>query len=411
MKRAEDPVSPQLKGLWIAREIPFPLDSGDRIYTARLLRSLAEAGARITFTGFANGFATADRDWPVNWMPVKGARRGKLQALCSTMPLVAATHATAQYRKLIEELARQPWDFVVIDQYGMGWALPIFHRRAVHSRPVLVHVAHDHEASVYASLVRGFRGSPLKRLALRLNWLKTSAFEQRIARSVDLITAITDEDAVRFGVDAPQIRCIVLKPGYAGTAASRSGIGSEVPRNVVMVGSYQWVAKQENLRRFVAAADNVFFQHGITLHVIGAMPQALAAELRSTSRAVVLHGFVDDIRPHFANARLAAVPEEIGGGFKLKFLDYIFGRVAVATLDHAAAGLPDAIRGAMICRDDIDSLVQAIATAIEDTAALSAMQNAAFAAAQELFRWSDRGRDLLTAIAAQGQRAASGRGT
>ena len=406
MKRTEEPVPPQLRGLWIAREMPFPLDSGDRIYTARLLRSLAEAGAHITFTGFANRLDTAGTDWPVNWIPVKGARRGKLPALCSAMPLVAATHATAHYRKLINELAREHWDFVIIDQYGMGWALPAFlHRRAGHPRPVLVHVAHDHEASVYASLVRGFRGSSLKRLALRLNWLKTRAFEQRIARSVDLVTAITDEDAARFGIDAPQTPCIVLKPGYAGPVSSRTRIGPEVPRNVIMVGSYQWLAKQENLRRFVAAADDVFRKHDITLHVIGAMPEALAAELRSASRAVILHGFVDDVQPHFARARLAVVPEEIGGGFKLKFLDYIFGRVAVATLDHAAAGLPDAIRDAMICRNDIDSLVQAIAAVIEDTAALSAMQEAALAAAQELFRWSDRGRDLLAAMQVQQQRA------
>ena len=85
-------------------------------------------------------------------------------------------------------------------------------------------------------------------------------------------------------------------------------------------------------------------------------------------------------------------------GFKLKFLDYIFGRVAVASLTHATAGLPEAIRSAMICRDDIGSLVQAIVAHIDDTDALSLMQDAALAAARARYRWEDRGHELLDAV-------------
>lgn len=125
------------------------------------------------------------------------------------------------------------------------------------------------------------------------------------------------------------------------------------------------------------------------------MPDALADDLRTSARAVVLHGFVDDIAPHFAKARIAVVAEEIGGGFKLKFLDYIFGRVAIATLGHAAAGLPDEIRRTLTAPDNVDELVQAIVTAIDDVGALDAMQQAALVAAQARFRWSDRGAALV----------------
>jgi glycosyltransferase involved in cell wall biosynthesis len=387
------------RGLWICRELPFPLDTGDRIYTARLQKSVADAGADLTVTGFAPpSNATLPADWPIQWITVTGQRHGSLRALCNTMPLVAATHDTAAYRQLLDTLSKQRWDFVVIDQYGIGWALPYFERLPKAQRPVLVHVAHDHEASVYASLVREFRGSFVKRIALWQNWLKTRAFERHIARSVDVVTAITEEDAARFALDAPATGSVVLKPGYDGAVSRRERIADHVPRQVVMVGSYQWVAKQENLRRFVAAADAKFAAAGITLHVIGSMPESLATELRNASRATVLHGFVKDIAPHFANARLAAVPEEIGGGFKLKFLDYIFGRVPVATLTHAAAGLPVDVCKAMVCSKDIDALVDDIVATIGDTARLDAMQRDALAAAQALFRWEDRGVALLAAV-------------
>lgn len=393
----------KMRGLWLTRSLPFPLDTGDRIYSARLLRSVADSGAELSVVGFAPQPADAvPADWPVCWLTVPGAPHGTARALASRLPLVAAAHATAAYRAQVRALAREDWDFVVFDQYGMGWAMAPFLRRR-HGRgrgagPVLVHVAHDHEASVYASLVRGYRGFPLKRAALWQNWLKTRSLERHIARSVDLVTAITREDAARFAADAPNAASVVLTPGYGGAVSQRGRIDAGVPRQVVMVGNYRWVAKSENLRQFVAAADAAFHASGITVHVIGAMSDGLADELRRGTRATVLHGFVADIAPHFANARIAVVPEEIGGGFKLKFLDYIFGRVAVASLTHATAGLPEAIRSAMICRDDIGSLVQAIVAHIDDTDALSLMQDAALAAARARYRWEDRGHELLDAV-------------
>ncbi len=393
------------RGLWITRELPFPMDAGDRIYTARLLRAVADAGADLTVTGFApqstaDSTPTVPADWPVQWLTVSGQRHGLLRALCSTMPLVAAIHATASYRRLLAKLAQQHWDFVVFDQYGTGFALPYFQRLPKGKRPVMIHTAMDHEVSVYASLVREFRGSLPRRFGLWQNWIKTRAFERHLARNVDIISSITEEDAALFAKDAPHTQSVVLKPGYDGVVSTREQMPETLPRHVVMVGSYQWVAKQENLRRFVAVADAPFAAAGITLHVIGSMPDALRDELTKTSRATVLHGFVNDIAPHFANARLAAVPEEIGGGFKLKFLDYIFNRVPVATLTHAAAGLPTDIRAAMVCSTDVEALVRDIVATIGDTNRLNAMQRDALAAARARFRWEDRGTALLNAVAA-----------
>lgn len=395
-----------MKVLWLARALPFPLDTGDRIYSARLIRALADAGADLTVAGLAAQPASAvPDDCPVRWHTVAGATRPTWRALASTMPLVAAAHATPAYRAQVEAFAQQDWDAVVFDQYGLGWAMAAFQRRrASGGGPLLVHVAHDHEASVYASLVRGFTGSAIRRAALWQNWHKTGMLERRIVRSVDLVTAITEEDAASFARDAPDTATVVLTPGYTGTTSTRTRIDASVPRHVVMVGNYNWVAKSENLRQFVAVADPIFEAAGVTLHVIGSMPGALAAELQGNARATVLHGFVDDIVPHFANARLAVVPEEIGGGFKLKFLDYIFGRVAVASLTHATAGLPAEIRHAMLCRDDMPALARAIVEAIDDTALLTQMQADALEAAQARYRWADRGRELLAAM--QGARAA-----
>ncbi len=50
-----------LRCLWLARQIPLPLRSGDKIYTARLAQALAAAGASVTFVRLATSAASSLR--------------------------------------------------------------------------------------------------------------------------------------------------------------------------------------------------------------------------------------------------------------------------------------------------------------------------------------------------------------
>ncbi|MBK6452515.1 MAG: glycosyltransferase family 4 protein [Proteobacteria bacterium] len=166
----------------------------------------------------------------------------------------------------------------------------------------------------------------------------------------------------------------------------------------MLVGSFKWIAKQENLRQFLEVADPIFAAKGIEFQVVGFMPSDFAASVTRYARATQIVGPVENLQPYFDRARIALVPESIGGGFKLKFLDYIFGRVPVATLTQAAAGLPSEILEAMLCRDSLRDLALGVADLIDRVEDLNAMQEAAFDRAQCMFRWQDRGNALLAAI-------------
>jgi glycosyltransferase involved in cell wall biosynthesis len=157
--------------------------------------------------------------------------------------------------------------------------------------------------------------------------------------------------------------------------------------------------KQENLARFLEVADPVLAQDGIGLDVVGDVPEQLLASLRPRCRATTFHGFVEDTAPLLAQARIAVVPELIGGGFKLKLLDYLFARVPIATLAGAAAGLSPLLRDQLLQADDLDMLVKDIVSNIDAIDMLNEMQERAFRHAESLFRWEDRGRQLRQAMA------------
>lgn len=390
-----------MRCLWIARDMPFPLDAGDRIYSANMARSLGESGAYVRFLGYGVLDKYLPSDWPVDACTVGGNKHSTLRALFSRLPIAAAVHSTRAYRVLLETQILQSWDVIVLDGYGSGWALDTCMRARNHitgKRPLLVYLSHNHEESLWRSMTYDSNVALPKKLALWQNYRKVRALEHRLVDEVDLIATITAEDAHAYAERGTGKPTVVLTPGYSGWIAPEREINSDCPNRVVLVGSFRWVVKQENLRRFLALADGRFKQSGIRFDVIGDVPQTLLDELRPIVRATEFHGFVDDIAPYFSAARLAVVPELIGGGFKLKFLDYVFGRVPVASISAAAAGLPEAIRANMLCRQDLQQLVDAIVELIGKPRQLNAMQQQAFTEARTLFQWRDRGLQFKHAL-------------
>lgn len=395
---------PRLRCLWISRAIPFPQDAGDRIYSARMACALAMANVEVRYLAHQESPVKVDALPPeVNWEIVPGTPKPALRAALSLRPHIAALHDTAAFRALVWKHLQQPWDAVVLDGYASGWALPLVQAvRHGGRRPVTVYLSHNHETSLWHSMTKATPPLSLRRLKVWQNAVKVQALERRLVREVDVLTTITADDALTYAPmeksrDRPLSK-LVLTPGYAGDVRAARHISERTPRHVVMLGSFRWSIKQENLRRLVAAADPVFAAHGITLDIIGDVPDELRNELLPHCRATRFHGFVKDPQVFMDGARIALVPEVVGGGFKLKLLDYVFARVPVVVLDAALAGVPEALRDCMLSCPDLEALIETVTRYIDEVTLLNGLQQQAADAARELFRWEDRGAALAQLI-------------
>jgi glycosyltransferase involved in cell wall biosynthesis len=378
------------------------MNEGLKVYSAKLSEALAHAGAFVRVLGFGGTDATPKNRARMEWVSVPGVRRGAAAGLLNRLPLTAAIDSTSAYRALLEEQLREQWDAIVFDSYGSGWALErckTYGATALGSRAVLIHVSHNHEEVLWRAMAQQADAALPRRVALWQNYYKVRSLERRLLRDVDLVTAITTEDEQALRAHRNDDHTLTLTPGYDGAVAPERTIDASVPRRVVIVGSFQWVVKRENLARFVEHADAQFAAHGIELVVAGDVPQDLQESLLANSRATRFEGFVDELTPFLAQARIAIVPELIGGGFKLKFLDYIFGRAPVATVDAAAAGLPLRLRADLITGADFAALTAAIIANIDRLDHLNRLQAAAFEQARTLYRWEDRGLQLQQRIA------------
>lgn len=401
----------RLRCLWLSRDIPFPQDAGDRIYSANLAAALAHADVEVRYLGYLQSAAQAvPANWVTEWIAVNGAKRSTRTALLSRYPRIAAVHATRSYRQLLQQQLEEEWDAIVLDGYGSGWALEdcLIARQQQGVPPVLIYVSHNHEELLWRAMTQATAKLSVRRLGVWQNYRKARALERALVSHADLITTITAEDAQTYARQQQggtrSAAKVVLTPGYSGPTRAQRRITTATPRRVVMMGSYRWLIKQENLRNLVMLADRVFAENNIVLDVIGDVPDELLHELLPQVHATRFHGFVADISSYFDQARLALVPEVVGGGFKLKFLDYVFGRVPVVTIAAASAGIPKELADCMMPCHDLEALVQGVVESIDDVERLNNLQEQAYLCAAPLFRWDDRGRALASVIRCLGSR-------
>jgi len=392
----------RLKCLWLTRVDPVPSDAGDLTYSFHLLSSLCRAGVRLTVLAMRriNDRARSTSDDGIEWVvaPRESDReiggRVAVRGLFSRLPNVAAQYNTASFRRALRAQMARDWDAIVVDHLGMGWAWPAVEAyQRQNEGVVLVFIAHNCEAEVRRKVARNFDGNVIRRIGLSIDAVKVDRLEKKIIQRSDIVSAITDEDLCYF---ENSHKTILLSPGYADRHVARCEIDDAAPRRALLLGSAIWIAKEMNLIEFLAAADRVFYERAVELWVVGKVPRYLHA--KSNFLATRFLGFVEDLEPIFRSVRIGIVAEQIGGGFKLKALDYIFNRVPIAAIKGSIGGLPLTPELHYLSFESMRELAEGVAAIIDNIERLNSLQQAAYEECNTGFDWDDRGRTLSNAI-------------
>lgn len=391
-----------MKLLWLALADPDPPTNGQFLYSAGLIDAALAAGAELEVVALDRPEAQhrdGHRAERITWSLAAHRPRPRWRGLVARTPFFVFRTMTPELRRrATAAIARADWDAIVLDSLALGWALPIVLRRYRNAttRPRLVYIAHNHETEIAHILARD-ETRALHRLVKHVDARRVARLERALVDAADFVTSNTPEDCGRFAaMRADEVT--FLPPGYGGHRAPARTITAALPRRALIVGSFDWAPKRESLEAFLAVADRQFAAAGIELLVVGNAEPGYLAHLRRTVTATRFTGRVDDIRPYLHEARLALVPDRLGG-FKLKTLDYVFNRLPILAIANAVPGLPLRHGESILLADDHPALARLVLDTIDNVALLERIQDQAYGACDGSFDWPAIGGRLLRRIA------------
>jgi glycosyltransferase involved in cell wall biosynthesis len=391
-----------MRCLWITYIDPTPATNGQLIYSKGLIESAAGAGLALDVLALARaggGHRDGETSGGIAWHLGVGGERPRWSLPLSPLPEVASRADTGAMRERVRALlANRHYDAVVFDSICAGWALRlVMSALRRNDRPLaLVHIAHNHEVYVARELT-ALAARASRRAYRQLDGIKVAALERALVESCDLSTSNTEEDLAKFRKVFPDKRIELLRPGYGGEGVSARTIGPDVPRRAIVVGSFDWPPKRTSLEDFLAAAAPVFAGADVELHIVGSAEQAYLDGLRARYPGVVFTGAVEDVRTHMQQARIAIVPDYLGG-FKLKSLDYVFNRSPIFALRGAVPGVPLAEGISVRLFSSHETLARSLVETIDAFDFLNIQHEAAYRACQDAFDWSNIGKVLVNAI-------------
>ncbi|MEX2643362.1 MAG: glycosyltransferase family 4 protein [Acetobacterales bacterium] len=386
-----------LRYLWVTRVDPAPENNGERLYSGRLIDAVAAAGGEVDvlcFESDSSPWRPMGRNAGIAFWTVEPTQKPGWGSLLSRLPNFTYQNSSPEISARLRALLSQhQWDVVVLDGIAAGWALSVLESFGLvgSNGTRVVYVSHNHETSTRARVAQHYTSNPLMQGVLRYDSYKVAWLEGRMVQAAHVVTAITDEDAQAFRHAAPGKRVVTLSPGYSGRRRETRHIGADTPRQAVIVGSFEWIAKKMNLEAFLDAADPLFAEAGIQLRVIGKGSPGFLEDLSRRMRATEFTGPVKEIGPYMADARLAIVPELTGGGFKLKLLDYVFHRLPIVAIDGSLSGVPLRHGDSVLTYRTFDDLARGVVDSIDNVDLLNRLQDTAFERCDGRFDWRRRG--------------------
>lgn len=374
--------------LWLSGRLPTPLFTGDALYSAGILNALALTkktevcviGTRRDNQPPSGNVSLGVGISCVDVLEARPSAVKLVNGLLSGISKDANTLATPEFRRALMEKLQQDWDWIVIDHANSsGFLKTVVRYRKSAS---ICYVAHNAEGKVRPEIALKIGGF-FRRSIMRLDAEMYRRLERRVVDAADIVLCITDADATYFSQYHPNVQ--VIPPVYLGATTATRAIAENCPRAVLLVGSFDWVAKQENLESIVRIIVPILAQRGIMLSVVGSVPENVKRRLATNTRNLKFHGLVSDMTEILAASRGGLVAEDLGGGFKLKVLDYAFNRLPIFGLSTAMAGTTADERSAMFLAEDMDTLGETIVETIDDLPRLNRCQETLYDLVSERF--------------------------
>lgn len=244
------------------------------------------------------------------------------------------------------------------------------------------------------------RGSAWQRLRHRLTCRKYTAFTRHLVERCSHTTVVSARERRRLGEAGCDVSRVSVVPNGID-AACLTMRRPTVADRLVYSGALTFDANMDAVRFFLADILPLMERDrpGVTLHVTGSHAGAPIDGLPRRD-ALVLTGYLDDVRAFVAESHVCVVPLRRGGGTRLKIIEAMALGTPVVSTSKGVEGLDVEDGVHVLVADDAAGFARAVASVLDSPALAARLAENARALVAARYTWSRIGGTLDDALQA-----------
>ncbi len=389
--------------LQLSPRFPYPLADGGAIGIFKPTEAIAALGHEITFLSYPDpspevteeglkrmrSFATVE----LVSKPLPPRMQTLLKTIFSGAYPIERRMMPEMYQLIEKTIASKKFDLVHVDASHMGkYGMWI---KQKYGLPVVLR-QHNFETLIYRRFAENTK-NPLAKIVARIHAKRLLEEEIRIIGGHDRVIAITPQDEAQMRHYVPGAKFSLIPAGVDTDYFSAQPIEKQED-SILWIGGMDW---EPNLDAVTFFAKEIYplivEEHPTTgFDIVGAGTEGLQELVQSSSGRIRLHGRVPDIRPFLAKAAVLVCPLRVGGGMRLKLLDFFAASKAVVSTRIGAEGNLGVDGKHLLLRDDARSFAEAVGKLLTDTTLRHSLAANARILAEEEYSWKRIARDFVS---------------
>lgn len=350
--------------LFLSSWYPYPPDNGSKLRVYNLLRGLAKQHA-VTLITFSERppsdpppalKALCRAVYVVPRQPYNPASARALSGLLSLTPRsVLDTYQPLMAAQIEQVLQENEIDLVIASQWRTAAYQSTF-------APIPA-IYEEIETGVFSSKVAQAATS-LGRLRHWLPLLKLRVYLRRLLPRFQAGTVVSEDEKALLRQLVPGYGPIHVIPNGIDTADYEDVQAISQPDTLIFTGALSYFANLEGIRWFLSEV------YPIVQAKVPAVKLVITGKNEGVTLPaadnVTLTGFVEDVRPFIASARVSLAPLHVGGGTRLKILEAMALGTPVVATGKGAEGLQATDGEHLLVADTPQQFAEAVIRLLQD---------------------------------------------
>jgi glycosyltransferase involved in cell wall biosynthesis len=226
---------------------------------------------------------------------------------------------------------------------------------------------HNFEALIYERFSK-IGPNAAQRTVAKIHGKRLRKEETIFLKEFDAVAAITNEDAQLMRDVAPEAEIHIIPAGVDTEFFTPTADSAEDPNSILWVGSLAWDPNLDAVRYFLISIFPLISEWypEARFDVIGTNSERVSKLAAKFGDRVRILGWVPDVRHYLSRSAVLVVPLRIGGGMRIKLLDFFAAGKAVVTTSVGSEGNFAQNENELLIADTAEDFADSIARLFAD---------------------------------------------